>query len=157
MDDGNSQIPTRNSQVPKRSEATILEYADFLRSNISAIYMCRYRCFPMCWSPNVYQYRWLPMLWSTNVYRCDCYRWSRVYTRLTDTSDAYGQNIYMLCETLRFIRHGIYSSAWTSVSTRRQRIRGPDENCSGTSDPLLYERTRAYVRLHKLQQCVFKQ
>ena len=30
-------------------------------------------------------------------------------------------------------------------------------NCSGTSDPLLYERTRAYVRLHKLQQCLFKQ
>ena len=29
--------------------------------------------------------------------------------------------------------------------------------CSGTSDPLLYERTRAYVRLHKLQQCLFKQ
>ena len=48
MDDGNSQIPTGNSQVPKRSEATFLEYADFLGSNISQ-YICAdtdvFRCF----------------------------------------------------------------------------------------------------------------
>ena len=39
MDDEHSQIPTGNSQVSKRSEATVLEYADFIGSNISAMYV----------------------------------------------------------------------------------------------------------------------
>ena len=86
-----------NSQV-QRSEAAILEYADFLGSNITAIDMCRCRSFPTFWFTNVYGYRWLPvfgpqMFSDVNVCRCIC-------LRLTDAYDTYGENIYMLCETL---------------------------------------------------------
>ena len=46
-------------------------------------------------------------------------------------------------------RHGVMESAHDGATRSLM--------CNGTSDPLLYERTRAYVRLHKLQQCLFKQ
>ena len=96
MNDGNSQIPTGNSQVPKRSEATVLEYADFLGSNISAIYMCdadAFRCFgpQMFTDTNGYRCFGPQMFSDVNVCRC---------LRLTDAYDTYGQNIYMPCETL---------------------------------------------------------
>jgi len=63
----------------------------------------KYRHMPMCRVRD----RWIGNHKFTDVdaYRCfgpqmftdaNCYRWSR----LTDTCDIYGQNIYMLCETL---------------------------------------------------------
>ena len=96
MDDGNSQIPIGNSQVPSAQKATILEYADFLgstRISSGQRYICAdadvYRCFgpQMFTDADVYR-----CLWFSDAYRCFGYR----CLRLTDTSDIYRQK-YICC------------------------------------------------------------